>query len=139
MIKTVGLETAKALKEIGFNKDTYFWHIVPCQSHGMIPWGVIEDKVRAEEWNPEYTYAAPTTDELLEELPYSIIRDGESYFLEVHKYDSYYRVFYRKYEQIHAGEYRFRNLAEPTNNSLPEALAAMWLWLNKQDLLKTKG
>ena len=42
------LEVSKRLKEAGVPQDTEFYYILPCQSHGMVPEGVIENKEIAQ-------------------------------------------------------------------------------------------
>lgn len=62
-MKTVSLETAKALKKAGFNQYTSCRHLIDTDGRYWFripgdPWpGVKED------------YAAPTSDELMEQLP----------------------------------------------------------------------
>lgn len=74
MIKTVSLETAKLLKEAGFKQDTYWYHYEhkrlkeedykECKCEGLNHDDVYYPE---ESWNK---IAAPSTDELLEELPW---------------------------------------------------------------------
>lgn len=125
MIKTVTLETAKLLKEDGFIQDTYFHYeenprILEERTDSELPFILFVNK------SPGIgeIFAAPTTDELFEELPSTIWvqKEDKEYRLRLEKMNNGFMVEYgdkvRIYEQ-----------------SLPEALAQMWLWLKKQGLL----
>lgn len=133
MIKTVSLETSKALKEAGFRQDTsYFWYT------GYEPRGPIYFKTDLHLMNIKYIhhsngFASPTSDEILEELPSSIIWNStEPYGLRIEKdSDKYVTVWY--YRENHCGE---SSLDKFGSESLPEALAQMYLWLSKEGLLK---
>ena len=111
MIKTVSLETAKLLMDAGFPQNT-------CQMRNML---LLQSDIQY------YQCALPTTDELLEELPYRIV--GEHYILEL--------VIFKN-----SGDYTIGYKGKPDtsnawveNESLPEALANMWLRLKKEGLL----
>lgn len=109
MIRTVSLETAKKLKDEGFIQGTdLFWTEVDGSFQITPMRGIIHDD-----------YAAPTTDELLEELPWEInmneltIEKGRLGFLI-------------KYGEISIYEQK----------ELCECLAQMWLFLKKEGLLE---
>ncbi len=127
-IKTVSLETAKALKEAGFifYKNTsflwvdlkglwvcWYWKEFDIHCH-------MELKDNSNYKIPE-AYCAPTTDELLEELPFSV--DGDKLRLIRGANTRVWHVWY--------GDPK----AAFMHSSLPEALAQMWLWLHKENLL----
>lgn len=71
------LESAKRLKELGCPQESLFYHALPCQSHGMIPWGEIWPRAKASKWNPEYIYSAYTVAELGKLLPDGIGSVGD--------------------------------------------------------------
>jgi hypothetical protein len=114
-VKTVSLETAKLLKEAGFKKDCHF--------------GFIDDEYECNPSPMEWPIYAPTSDELLEELPYNINLKGWNKYFSISKTDVQYYVSY-----MGGGS---DNLCE-SNKSLPEALAQMWLYLRKEGLIEVK-
>lgn len=122
MIKTVTLETAKALKEAGFPQITdLFWTEMDGSMHITEMRGIIHDD-----------YAAPTSEEILEELASGIRIKAHHLYLQMGKMtDNLFTVSYRSMTDI---EMDIQKDAE----SLPEALAAMWLYLKKEGLLKGK-
>lgn len=132
MIKTVSLETAKLLKENGFRQDTHFWHSErkykrPDEENKVISSSYIGHGVHAKSRN---IYAAPCTDELLEELPCDI--DGLG--LIICKIDSGNDgIYYVSYENCITHAYLTTTTFK--NEYLPESLASMWLWLKKEGLI----
>lgn len=130
-MKTVSLETAKLLKESGFNKETeYRW--VNFKSKKTIMEAKIDIwKVVSEDWDADRLfYAAPIADELLEELPCEL-KNKDAVLVIQKLLNSHYSVCYEEpqpYEPsiFHHGISR---------NSLPEAIAEMWLFLKKEGLL----
>lgn len=136
MIKTVRLETAKALKEAGFKQDD--------SSFYFVNWGKVQVwQCRHKEYIDKYwdevvdkgytTLAAPTTDELLEELPqYLDSKNAGNLTLESVDFGKQWSLFYPIKDEF--GEDSW--LHEERESSLPEALAAMWLFLKKEGLLK---
>lgn len=122
MIKIVSLETAKLLKESGFRQDTLFsWSRTHVENPYILGVGVLQPW---ETLDKEHCISSPNTDELLEELPIGIT---------IEKYSS-------------KGEIRFcvrevetRVNHSSHNESLPEALASMWLWLKSEGLLEDKN
>lgn len=109
MIKTVSLETAKLFKEAGFRQDTEFMWCYKPEPPKLVP--VIEF---GKPMGRKLICAAPTTDELLEELPLGFIR------IERHNGCFIIEVPSLKYAKSHM--------------ELPEALAQMWLWLQSENL-----
>lgn len=128
MIKTVSLDTARKLKESGFRQDTeYSW----AESSSVMDSHLVHKSNFAacivKDW-----FSAPTTDELIEELPACIVKEQEpkkdvNCWLEIEKtYADEYIVAYRHSQS---------ELYEVINQSLPESLASMYLWLKSQGLL----
>lgn len=124
MIKTVSLETAKALKEAGLRQDDSSFYFVnwgkvqawQCRHKEYIDkfWDEVVDKGYA-------TIAAPTTDELLEELP-------KHMRLGITIGSKEYAVWDDSASQFTKGVY--------VGNNLAEAVAKMWLYLKKEGLIK---
>lgn len=136
MIKTVSLETAKALKEAGFRQDDIDFHLVFCTvgTSSEPRWICYRDNVKGPSGFD--CIPVPTTDELLEELPCIIQFDQEVGLLRL----NIYRFGTETGEQWGCFYSLIKNIdhfvLQQTNESLPEALAQMWLWLKKEGLIK---
>ena len=115
MIKTATLQTAKLLKESGFKQDTYFVHYL--NKHEDTAINTVSDRIfyPSEYWDE---FPSPTTDELLEELPYAI---------NINKGPFEYRVSYHIVARVDNISF--------LDKSLSEALAKMYLWLKKEKLI----
>lgn len=110
-IKTVSSDTAIALRRAGFKQDTYrHWVVSPV--HGLTNTDTSTKFLKMLGYE---MWAAPVTDELLEELPPDV---------RFRKCLKFYWVSIGEWSGSH--------------ESLPEALAAMWLYLNKEGLLCAK-
>ena len=70
-------------------------------------------------------YPSPTTDDLLERLPYNIIIDNTNWALEICKWENGYSVAYGMIPT----RYHFKE------KSLPKALAKCLIFLSKEGLL----
>ena len=113
MKKTISVETAKLLKKAGFwNKNAKFY------------------------WSDSHDL--PGTDDLLEELPVTIVKDKYAYHLKIDKMV----VSGTNNEVIYWVTYYFygdnRTLSKERGEvdfTLPEALAQCWLMLKKEKLL----
>lgn len=133
MIPTVSLTTARALKEAGYDKETLFnWQ----NAESTDDYGYHKDLwclTKTDEiWNEKYQrISAPCSDEILEELPEHI---PSGHRLVVLKIEKEYCVAYQALIPM-SGLYTH---VEYCNESLPEALAAMWLYLKKEGLLNDK-
>lgn len=113
MIKTVSLETAKKLKDAGFRQDTEIF------------------------FNKGGKYiAAPTTDELLDELPDHIVIDNRQFGGD--KRNSIGTLVIGNPNYIFNVQYRPDISPCFKNESFPEALAQMYLFLAKEGLLNAK-
>lgn len=129
MIRTVSLQTARVLKEAGFGqKAELFWAIY--KTRGRTP--VLYHDTVADAYDVGETFAAPTSDELLEEL-------------RKVKYDS---MGFPALQIIWAlGKWHVHYRNPPTewskngsqevgiDNELPESLAKMWIWIKKEGIL----
>ena len=119
MIKTTSLETSKLLKSAGWTK-------------------VCHEKEIWDEWGIIYK---PNTDELLEELPKLIKKDcgyERKNKEEPQIVDWYFEIKFRegKWEVgYHWYYYEYMDGFTQKNESLPEALAQMWLWHKKENLI----
>jgi len=126
MIKTVTLQTAKLLKESGFKQNSHFCHYL--NKHEDTAINTTADCLfyPVEFWD---IFSAPTSDELLEEIPYGLRCTDCDYWLNIQKsrfdtYDVRYTdAFHNNVKIIEQGE------------NLPEAIARMWLCLKKEKLI----
>lgn len=116
--KTVSLKTAQELKAAGFPQNTTHYSFRP-DGEAFI----LQDPSKRR----EHYIAAPSSDEILEELPEEI-KDNDDW-LTIQKANGLYCVMYTQYGQ-----------PKPyfENASLVEALSAMWLYLKQQGLLEAK-
>lgn len=120
MIHTVSLPTARKLRENGFRQDTELSHV--------LAWGKYQiAKTEKQVEGYDIFFAAPTSDEILEELPATIIGKVDSipgeHGLIIEKFNSQFDVSY--------GDFCQREHKE-----LCEALADTWLFLKQQNLLQ---
>lgn len=138
MIKNKGccdLEYARKIKELGVKQDSLWYHIMPCQSHGMIPWGKISDKKRADKWNPEYIYSAPTVAELLDSLPNTILVDEIIYEFYLMKDDRGCIVGYKDDEcSDEVADDKMPFIDTPAN-----ALARLKIWIVENKIIEYSG
>lgn len=132
----VSLDLAKQLKEAGYPQESEFcWY---SHRHPNINGGKFYDTL---EWGHAYegdydTYnllaAAPLANELLEQLPY-YIEQGTGYYLNCTKAgEGMYICFYRADNDEHTPVMNMKSFG---GGSLPDALAEMWLYLKKENLL----
>jgi len=139
-VRTVPLETAKALKENGFPQETYF-HWFPFDK-GIHKWQVVgglsKNTIKGwkyhEKHNSDFSfYSAPSTDELLEQFPWRINYNRNPSDLMITRGPKNFTVRY-----VNAFKVPFRSTPEKgfVNESLPECLAEMWLYLKQQNLIK---
>jgi hypothetical protein len=134
-IKTVGLETAKALKDAGFRQDSYFWYEenprpLEQRTDSELPHILFVNK------SPGIgkVYAAPTSDELLEEIvKIEYVSAGFPAFMMFYGLNGQWNVCFRNpplsWTQKGSQEVGI-------HKELPEALAKMYLFLVKEGLLK---
>lgn len=126
MIKKVTLETAIQLKNAGFIQDSISkFYVNRKDQRGRDNWNIEDLYTFPRDKVKEY-YAAPTSDEILEELPETIhIKGVETWWLTIEKCNGVYVCFYDGYEDKSYQE----------NESLPEAPAKMYLWLKAEGLI----
>lgn len=129
----VDLELAKELKENGFPQETYFywdnrWYYPPVASDPII---IDEEMTLYLSKNAEHVsdpYSAPTSDELLKELPRFINTIGCLTITE--GIEDNWAISY-----LSNGEYT-HNSIQILNKKLANALAKMWLYLKKEGYIK---
>jgi hypothetical protein len=122
MIKTVSLETAKALRNAGFRQDCWYFWGENDNGFCLHP-ATDEPYALVGKW-----FAAPTTDELLEELPKWF--QWQNYAATLHIMvgtEFKWLISYRSTKHVPHST---------LDKELSEALAQMWLWLKKEGLLK---
>lgn len=123
MISTVTLETAKALKKAGFGNGTeFYWPdggdlCTKEQYYDFLDWANSVGKPEGS--SIQEHFSAPTTDELLEELPTNT---------HIYKTESGYSC--SSFTNPRKASITF------VGNSAPEVTAKMWLWLKKEGLIK---
>lgn len=131
MIKIVTLETAIQLKDAGFKQDTNkLWHHIRQGTDKDFKLVDIHDE--DYEYHKDFYIASPTSDEILEELPKSIKLKGDEYDLMIKIYAIDVSVWYEGYfcQNTYVLKDNIIN-----DNSLPEALAQMYLWLKAEGLI----
>lgn len=125
------LEVSKKLKEVGWKKETEFWWITKTRINsgdGHSGWykeevkGIFELSYGKQGYVNSVRFPAPLATELLEELP---INSKGGYNLTMYKYDIGY----------YAGYADSKN-EDCIANTLPNALAKMYLYLTKKGLIK---
>lgn len=135
MIKTVSLETAKLLRDAGFPHRSSFSWCVHAHTAGGDTSHIVWDGQGLTSCGTQYLKVyCPTTDELLEELPGIITLKGKGFGNSVEtkcvlvmgkKVNGEWRISYRN-QIAHVSR---------EDESLPETLAQMWLWLKNKGLL----
>lgn len=119
-MKTVNLELSKALKEAGYPQETEFCYYRNAETYHFLrnPMGGKMLPMK------EKTFASPTADEILDQLPdYNERKDH----LVLYKDDRPESV---KWELSYDG-----NNPTFSDDSLANACARMWLYLKKEGLL----
>lgn len=138
MIKTVTVETAKQLKAAGFPQNTFmmfgYWH---GEEYSLQPKMSLY-RHNGPDNTDQFSISAPTTDELMEHIPSGMYRQVQLAFNLWHFGSP--RIYAVQYEPVHwkiTGDPTRRQPFEAiVNESLPEALAELWLWLKVEGLLK---
>jgi hypothetical protein len=147
MIKTVTLETAKALKEAGYPQNTQFVYSgfkqnypisIGYKGNGYIAVTQVDENRNDIGLNvlPDSEYeviiAAPTAEEILEQLPFFIkTKENQIYYLSI-------KITMKGDRKQYLVEYLGYVWGIKQDNGLEllaEAAAKMWLYLKKEGLL----
>lgn len=135
--KTTSLETSKLLKEAGFRQDNISkYHVHRIDSRGRNEW-TTEDLYTFPRDKVKEFIAAPTTDELLEELPQSVFKENDNRILVIeNRFDNNHNS---KYWMVSCRSYHDDiTWGCQTDKSLPEALAQMYLFLANKGFINAK-
>jgi hypothetical protein len=137
---TISLETARELKEAGYPQEDHerYWNDgslntessdISCDRPGdYCPSGKRKNNCEECEYLVRHvTYAAPTTDELLERLPRFVISNNYCCNLRLYPDVVGWTVAYTSYNGEH-------NISQ-NNVNISEALASMWVYLKSHNLL----
>jgi len=131
MIQTTRLETSKLLKEAGFKQENASYFFIDGTPAHISEISCYNDLI-IDGYDVQARF---TTDELLAELPRVVMFDGEEHWLSIRRINKF-RVFYYYYQHDDICYLRMlEGLSHIEHESLPEALARMWLWLKKEGLL----
>jgi len=141
MIKTVSLELAKQLKEAGFPQETAFSWVKPKEAMEYVLWH--ERQLTSDEVKDWDDIAAPTAEEILDELPWKIEKiwkapngnEIKDWYLEIYKHDFDKKIGNSdKWNIVYSeGQVNWIHLSD---QSLAEAAGKMYIYLKKQGLLK---
>lgn len=178
MIKTVGLETAKLLKDAKFKQRTSLWWVKGRMNFGYegewnidesdeyflfdheinreldsyvfnLPWpeALNNKDISDEEWDRENkkfenkkkkmakdnVWAAPSSDELLEELPFYLVQYGVLTLKKNHLPRPPHAGYHCLYQKTVNNKESSVTICADTS---AEALAQMYIWLHKEGLLE---
>jgi len=142
----VSLEIAKQLKEAGWKKETEFWweKIFVIETAKLYPQEkvlsirLVKGKpIISEEDDGVLFYPAPLATEILEELPEEFEYKEHTYRLQIGKNDKWYAVWYDSTDKIEINSaWSKLTFNEENEDTLPNALAKMWLYLKKERLIE---
>ncbi len=129
----VDLKIAKELKENGYNQISEFYHRIQKDNIGEFT-----DFSNANEKSDHMifidAYSAPTSDEILKELPSNFIYDGNHYWLTIIKdNENNYQAYYEK--TIEDG-FKSKMLFRIINKKSSNCLSLTWLYLKKEGYIK---
>lgn len=133
MTKTTSLETSRLLQESGFEVETERRWVHFKAKKTVMESKIDNWKVVNEDWDAaRLGYAAPTTDELLEEIPWRINDNHNPSDLMITRGPKNFTVRY-----VNAFKIPFRSTPDRgfVNENLCECLAKCWLYLKQQGLL----
>jgi hypothetical protein len=126
---TTDFELNKELKENGFKQDSLFYHTIwNGQEYKGHIFQFSELNKKYQENDGHTLISAPTAEELLEELPIKVKHDNEIYTLKITRSDPLFYVSYVDILDI--------NIGFSCKEKLCNALAEMWLYLKKNNLLE---
>ena len=130
---TVDLDIAKELKENEFYQRTIFYHYKDCVDN---KYKLSDTTPTLNDWisasNCDYSspiYSAPTSDEILKELPYNI----NGYELTIDRFEGQYEVYYER-TLMYESDTEYMKMI--TDKKPSNALARMWLYLKKKGYIK---
>lgn len=128
----IDLEIAKELKINGFSQNThYFWARYNKKVMRSEQWDLIDRPFSNEALQKPY-YSAPTTDEILKELPNEI----NGYVLEIIRYeDGAIEADYTKYVQ-HYEDTEYLIQSKKLFYKLSNCVAELWIDLKKEGYIK---
>lgn len=124
----VSLETAKKLKAAGWSKPTAFVQV----KHSNKIYELRAHSTSMDTYKVPYL-PAPTAEEILRELPESIKIKRKPLWLSIHK-DADIVGFFLSYL---SGD-NVDMVVMPSNKSLSEAAAQMWIWCKENNYLEGK-
>lgn len=130
---TTSLELSKELKENGFKQDSIYTLSKDSLSNRYELCFIHPQEIKEDE------YSAPTAEELLEELPKDLFINDKSYHLCIYYAVSKYRCIYERLYKEYGCELIREILNKEIisdNEKLCNALAKMWLYLKKNNLLE---
>ena len=142
----VDLEIAKELNENGFPVFTKFWWFTDEFNPNYV-FRIYDSSTENEFYDDsgnfvEKNYPAPTSDELLKELPNEILRKyNKQNTIRIEQLQNcndkgfYYRISYG-YEEYSEWHILDKNDCEIKDKKLSNALAKMWLYLKKEGYIK---
>jgi hypothetical protein len=119
----ITLETAKALKENGWSKETQYC-FYDYNSNGG--WSYIESKYCNLKLYP--VIFRPSLEELLGELPYKLERNNADYRLSLKKFDG-------EYQSRYYSAFFDTTMIEEWAEDPVEACALLWIKLKKEGLV----
>lgn len=131
-ITTTNLVTSKLLKQAGFCQDTDFYY--SC-NHFEEAMAINKDDAYHVHYQPPYRrdFSSPTTDEILSHLPWRINQNKYPCDLMITKGPKNYHVRY--VNPVYLPKKLGWNF-DAINESLPDCLASMWLYLKSEGLIK---
>jgi len=118
----VSLEIAKQLKEAGYNQRGECWWFISPMSDPII---VSANPLLG---HSEEAYVAPLATEILEELPFGLEGENGNDILKIERYKNGYSVCYFDDGQ---DKYTGKTHLLKMSDTLPNALAKLWLYLKK--------
>jgi hypothetical protein len=130
---TTDLEISKELEENGFPQDGLFWWIKFAEGYKVKDEAKVDTYCRYYDTDDTTFYSAPTAEELLKELPKNVkwktlfINNQDLYFL-------FYADIGRNDENRNVTLYKEKEIQ--SDKKLCNALAKMWLYLKKNNLLE---